>query len=173
MSTLIKKLMVTHPQGLNKASFMHWVNKLMGAVALPILGVLGFMLVWSAGADRIDTSLGKFPGPAAVATQVVNLYEEHKAERVKEVAFYQRQEERNAKRVAKDPTYQPKIRSYTGKETFIDQIATSLKTVLSGFLLAALVAIPFGIAIGLSKSLNLAINPIAVSYTHLTLPTRS
>lgn len=127
---------------------------------LPAIGILSFLVLWSIAASSIETSLGKFPGPSAVATQVVNLYQEHNAEREKAQAFYQRQEVRNQKRMALDPTYQPKIRAYTGKETFVDQINTSLITVLSGFFLAALIAIPLGIAIGLSKGLNTAINPI-------------
>ncbi|MFD2166847.1 ABC transporter permease [Thalassotalea euphylliae] len=125
-----------------------------------MVGIAVFLLVWSVVANSIDTSLGKFPGPTAVAEQVVNLYEEHNAEREKATAFYERQEKRNAARIAKDPDYVPKIRAYTGKETFLDQIGTSLVTVMSGFVLAALIAIPLGIAIGLSKSLNTAINPI-------------
>ena len=129
-------------------------------VSLPILGVAVFILLWSAGANKIDTSLGKFPGPQAVAEQVVNLIDEHQASRAKEAAFYERQNKRNAERMAKDPNYVPKTRSFTGKETFIDQINTSLITVMSGFVLAAIIAIPLGIAIGLSKSLNTAINPI-------------
>jgi nitrate/nitrite transport system permease protein len=118
------------------------------------------MFLWTLAASSINTSLGKFPGPSQVATQMVNLYQEHVTEREKADAFYERQEERNAKRVAKDPTYVPKIRAYTGKETFLDQITTSLITVMSGFMLAIIIAIPLGIAIGLSKSLNMAINPI-------------
>lgn len=126
----------------------------------PILGVVVFLLLWSWAAQNIDTSLGKFPGPKTVVEQFGSLYQEHKAERVKEAAFYKRQVERNAKRVAADPSYQPKIRAYTGKETFIDQIGTSLITVMCGFLAAAVIAIPLGIAIGLSKALNSAVNPI-------------
>ncbi len=129
-------------------------------ISLPILGIVVFILLWSFGASKIDTSLGKFPGPQAVAEQVVNLVDEHQASRAKEAAFYERQEQRNADRIAKDPNYVPKTRAFTGKETFIDQIATSLVTVMSGFVLAAIIAIPLGIAIGLSKSLNTAINPI-------------
>jgi nitrate/nitrite transport system permease protein len=129
-------------------------------VLLPTVGILIFLFLWTIGAASINTSLGKFPGPSAVATQMVNLYNEHNAEREKADAFYTRQDERNAKRIAVDPDYTPKIRAYTGKETFIDQIITSLITVLSGFFVAALVAIPLGIAIGLSKNLNTAINPI-------------
>lgn len=129
-------------------------------ILLPVIGMLIFLFLWTLAANSINTSLGKFPGPSAVATQMGNLYNEHNAERDKADAFYQRQEDRNTQRLAKDPTYTPKIRKYTGKETFLDQIITSLVTVMSGFILAALIAIPLGIAIGLSKSLNAAVNPI-------------
>jgi nitrate/nitrite transport system permease protein len=139
-------------------------SKLFGAVAkflgLPLAGIVVFLLLWSIGAQKVDTSLGKFPGPVAVWEQFDSLYAEHQRSREKERAFYQRQEERNAQRLAQDSGYQSKIRAYTGKETFIDQIGTSLITVMSGFLLAVAIAIPLGIAVGLSKSLNSAINPI-------------
>jgi len=127
---------------------------------IPIIGICCFLLLWSVAANNINTSLGKFPGPAAVWEQFGNLYQEHRAERIKEDAFYVRQEKRNAKRLETDPSYVAKIRSYTGKETFLDQIITSLVTVMSGFLVAAAIAIPLGIAVGLSKILNTAINPI-------------
>ncbi len=130
------------------------------ALITPLAGILIFLFLWSATAQNIDTSLGKFPGPAAVWEQFDALYQEHRRSREKEAAFYERQRERNAKRVAEDPGYQPKIRDYTGKETFIDQIFTSLVTVMSGFLLAAIIAIPLGIATGLSRTLNSAINPV-------------
>ncbi|NIB39996.1 ABC transporter permease [Pseudomaricurvus alkylphenolicus] len=136
------------------------VNNITRMAVIPLLGILGFLLLWSAAAQNIDTSLGKFPGPAAVWEQFGSLYEEHTTERGKEAAFYERQEKRNAARMEKDPDYVPKIRAYTGKETFLDQIATSLVTVMSGFLVAAAMAIPLGIAVGLSKTLNSAINPI-------------
>ena len=136
------------------------LKKLLGAIGLPFLGVVVFLFLWSFGAERVDTSLGKFPGPVQVLQQFGSLYDEHSAEREKASAFYDRQDARNAKRVAQDPSYQPKIRNYTGKETFLDQIVTSLITVMSGFLVAAVVAIPLGIAIGLSKTLNTAVNPI-------------
>jgi len=128
--------------------------------ALPFLGILIFLFLWSIAAKNIHTSLGEFPGPNAVLGQFSSLYDEHNAERAKAEKFYERQEKRNAARVESDPTYQPKVRKYTGKETFLDQIITSLITVTSGFLLAAIIAIPLGIAMGLSKNLNSAINPI-------------
>jgi nitrate/nitrite transport system permease protein len=129
-------------------------------IAIPAVGIAVFLLLWSIAAQNIDTSLGKFPGPSAVLEQFGALYDEHQAERIKETAFYERQEIRNEKRMAEDPGYSPKVRAYTGKETFLDQIITSLITVMSGFVLAALLAIPLGIAVGLSKTLNEAINPI-------------
>ncbi len=136
------------------------ISKLVETIALPLVGIAVFLLVWAGVANQINTSLGKFPGPSAVVQQFQALYQEHKTEREKEAAFYERQEKRNAKKLAKNPDYVVKKRPYTGKETFWDQIVTSLITVMSGFFLAALIAIPTGIAVGLSKTLNTAINPI-------------
>ena len=51
-------------------------------------------------------------------------------------------------------------RAYTGKPTYIDQIGTSLETVGLGFLIATIIAVPLGIASGLSRSFNGAINPL-------------
>jgi len=129
-------------------------------IALPIIGILIFLLLWSAASQNIQTSLGDFPSPQSVMSQFGSLYDEHITERGKEHAFYERQEVRNAERAAADPTYEPRVRPYTGKETFLDQIVTSLKTVGAGFFIAALIAIPLGIATGLSKPLNTAVNPI-------------
>jgi nitrate/nitrite transport system permease protein len=143
-----------------RVSLSQWGQKLFKSLAMPMLGIAAFLLLWSLAARNIDTSLGQFPGPVAVAEQSVNLWDEHLAEREKAEKFYERQEKRNADRVAKDPGYVPKVRQYTGKETFIDQIFTSLVTVACGFALAMLIAIPGGIATGLSKSLNQAINPL-------------
>ena len=95
-----------------------------------------------------------------MSEQFKALYQEHVVEREKASVFYQRQDERNAKRIAQNPEHIPKVRAYTGKETFVDQIITSLITVMCGFLAAAIIAIPLGIAVGLSKTLNAAVNPI-------------
>ncbi|GAA3938527.1 ABC transporter permease [Litoribacillus peritrichatus] len=136
------------------------IKKSVQLVGIPLAGILVFLFLWSTAAQNIDTSLGKFPGPSAVWEQFGNLYNEHVESREKETAFYERQETRNAERMKADPDYVPKIRAYTGKETFWDQIITSLVTVLSGFLAAAVIAIPLGIAVGLNKTLNTAVNPI-------------
>ncbi len=129
-------------------------------MVLPLIGIVLFLMLWQFAANRIDTSLGQFPGPVQVWEQVKGLSEEHVRTREKEAAFYQRQEERNAKKLAKNPDAVIKWRSYTGKPTFVDQVITSLKTVAVGFILANLIAVPLGLLCGLSKSAYQAINPI-------------
>ena len=126
----------------------------------PVIAIALFLGFWSVSAQQVQTSLGQLPGPAAVFEQAANLVDEHIAERDKETGFYQRQEIRNAAKLEKNPDATIKVRSYTGKPTFIDQIFTSLKTVFTGFILASLIAIPIGIITGLSNDLYRSINPI-------------
>lgn len=132
----------------------------LNALLLPIIGILLFVALWAAVAKNIDTSLGEFPGPMAVWEQSSVLIDEHNAQQEKAEAFYARQEERNAKRVADDPSYAAKVRPFTGAPTFFDQIWTSLYTVSIGFLMASLIAVPLGILCGLSKGTYVAINPL-------------
>ncbi|MFP8966009.1 ABC transporter permease [Pokkaliibacter sp. CJK22405] len=133
---------------------------LLRSLCLPALGLIVFLLFWQLAAKQIDTSLGQFPGPSQVFEQTQGLIAEHQREREKADAFYARQEERNAAKLKKNPNAVVKIREYTGKPTFFDQILTSLGTVISGFVIASLIAIPLGICIGLSSSLYAALNPI-------------
>ncbi|MEZ5653018.1 MAG: ABC transporter permease [Burkholderiaceae bacterium] len=127
---------------------------------LAVLGVAVFLLLWQLIAGSIHTSLGDFPGPSQALEQAQGLVSEHRAERQREAAFYERQEKRNAERLAADPAYEARIRPYSGKPTFLDQIVTSLITVMAGFILASVVAIPLGILTGLSTGLHAAINPL-------------
>jgi nitrate/nitrite transport system permease protein len=132
----------------------------VNAVLLPLIGLLLFIALWAGVAKNIDTSLGEFPGPSQVWEQSFVLIDEHNAQQEKAEAFYVRQEERNAKRVASDPSYEPKIRTFTGAPTFFDQIWTSLYTVAVGFFMASIIAVPLGILCGLSKGTYTAINPL-------------
>ena len=125
------------------------VGSLVRGTVLPLAGLMLLLVVWSIGAKQVVTSLGTLPGPAAVWEQAGLLLTEHREERAKADAFYQRQDERNATKLAEDPAAEVSSRKYTGKPTFIDQIGTSLLTVMTGFLLASLIAIPVGVAIGL------------------------
>ena len=132
----------------------------MEALILPLTGILVFLMAWHFVASNIDTSLGQFPGPVEVYEQAGSLYEEHLRGREKAEQFYQRQEERNARKLAKNPEATVKWRDYTGKPTFLDQIFTSLYTVMFGFVIASLIAIPLGVVCGLSEKAYRAVNPI-------------
>lgn len=151
------------PTGLTLLKNLFSDNGVFGklkTVVLPAVGLLLFLALWDGVAKNINTSLGQFPGPLQTWTQAGSLIEEHQAQRQKAEEFYQRQEERNAARVAQDPTYEPRIRPFTGAPTFFDQIWTSLYTVMVGFIIASIVAVPIGIACGLSKSAYAAMNPL-------------
>ncbi|MEH0664996.1 ABC transporter permease [Vibrio scophthalmi] len=129
-------------------------------VLLPLIGILMFLMMWHLSARQVETSLGTLPGPVQTFEQFSNLVDDHWNERQKEQAFIERQEKRNAKKLAKDPNAEVKIRPYTGKPTFFDQIVTSLVTVASGFILATVIAVPLGIVLGLNHGLYQAFNPI-------------
>jgi len=135
-------------------------KKIARSIMLPLVAFSIFLLLWSVAASHIETSLGQVPGPVQVWEQAKNLYAEHVRERDKEQQFYERQEKRNLEKLAEDPNAEVKIRPYTGKPTFFDQILTSLATVFAGFMLGAIVAVPVGIITGLSQSAYQAVNPI-------------
>lgn len=147
-------------QTVDNARSQALIKRWAPAIILPLAGIFFFLLIWQLVAGSIQTSLGQFPGPIQVGQQFGGLVEAHATERGKAEAFYQRQEQRNAERLAKNPDAQVKVRAYTGKPTFFDQIVTSLYTVLTGFVMASLVAVPLGILCGLSKSIYAAVNPL-------------
>ena len=138
----------------------HELRELWQLLGVPLIGILAFLLLWGAVAPQIKTSLGAVPGPTQVWEQVGALWEDHKAERLKADKFYERQKVRNAKLEAAGKSDRIKWRSYTGKPTYLDQIVTSLKTVAVGFLVATVIAVPLGIASGLSRTVNGALNPL-------------
>jgi nitrate/nitrite transport system permease protein len=140
------------------------LGRLAHSLGVPVLALGIFLMLWSVGASQVNTSLGVLPGPAQVWSQSVALYEEHRAERAKEHAFMERQEKRNARKLASNPDAEVKIRPYTGSPTFFDQILTSLGTVMVGFLLASLIAIPIGIVCGMSSTLYKALNPLIQTF---------
>jgi nitrate/nitrite transport system permease protein len=136
------------------------IGELRDALLIPLVGIVFFLAAWAALAPQVQTSLGAIPGPAQVWEQATGLWADHLAEREKEAAFYARQDERNAELTASGDTDKVKWRTYTGKPTYLDQILTSLKTVGIGFLIATIVAVPLGIASGLSRAVNGALNPL-------------
>jgi nitrate/nitrite transport system permease protein len=136
------------------------LKELWRLLVIPLIGVAAFVALWAALAPMVNTSLGTIPGPAQVWDQTVGLYQDYKAERSKEAAFYERQEKHNAELTANGQPDQVKWRNYTGSPTYLDQILTSLKTVGIGFLIATLVAVPLGVLCGLSRAVNGALNPL-------------
>ena len=141
-----------------KKSFLS--NKLISKLTLSATGIAVFLFVWQMAANQIETSLGHFPGPVQVVEQVKNLHADYQREKEREVAFYERQEIRNAERLEKDPNAEIRIREFTGQPTFISQIITSLYTVAFGFAIASIIAVPLGILCGLSDSFYSAFNPV-------------
>ena len=143
--------------GDNPKAQMKEIWRLLG---VPLLAIVGFLAVWATLAPTVQTSLGAVPGPVQVWEQVENLNADAKREREKEAAFYQRQDERNAKYIEMGKPEKVKERTYTGQPTYYQQIWTSIKTVFFGFLIASAVAIPLGIMGGLSATANAAMNPL-------------
>lgn len=136
------------------------LSELKRVLLIPLIGIIGFLVAWGVLAPQVQTSLGAVPGPAQVWEQAGVLWADHQRERAKEVAFFERQEIRNQKFIDAGKPEKVKQRKYTGKPTYFDQIITSLFTVGLGFLIATIIAVPLGIASGLSRSFNGAINPL-------------
>lgn len=129
-------------------------------LGVPLLAIVLFLGAWGYLAPKVQTSLGAVPGPVQVWDQFQNLNADHQRQKQKEAAFYERQDVRNAKLVANGQADKVKQRTFTGAPTFYDQIKTSLFTVFFGFMLATVVAVPLGIAGGLSPMIGAGLNPI-------------
>ncbi len=129
-------------------------------LGVPLLAIAVFVTMWASLAPTVQTSLGAVPGPVEVWEQVGELRQDAIREGEREVAFYERQDARNAEAIANGDPDGVRDRIYTGKPTYYDQIWTSIKTVFFGFLIASIVAIPLGIAAGLSVTANAALNPL-------------
>ena len=71
-------------------------NVFIRTYIFPLIAIVVFLGFWSMSAQQVQTSLGQLPGPTAVFHQASNLVDEHKAEREKEVSFYERQEIKDA-----------------------------------------------------------------------------
>lgn len=106
--------------------------------------------------DSGETSCqpNSLPSPADVWSGAIALIEDHKLIAADKRAFSEKTAAINKKRKAQGKS---DIR-YTGRPSFVDQIITSLKTVFAGFLMAALLAIPAGIILGLSETLRTSMN---------------
>lgn len=102
----------------------------------------------------ISCKPNSLPSPADVWRAAQTLIADHRMISADKAEFKAKTAAVNAQRHAQGLS---SIR-YTGRPSFVDQIFTSLKTVFAGFLLAAFLAIPAGIVLGLSETLRTALN---------------
>ena len=136
------------------------LGELKRVLVIPLVGIAIFIVAWSvARPARRHLAWGVARAGAGVGagTEPVGRPQGRAA---KEAEFYERQAARNAALAEAGKADEVKVRNYTGKPTYFDQIVTSLKTVGLGFVIATLIAVPLGIACGLSKTVNGAINPL-------------
>ncbi|MEL6887190.1 MAG: ABC transporter permease [Pseudomonadota bacterium] len=127
-------------------------------LAVPLLAIAGFLLLWGTLAPQVQTSLGAVPGPAQVWTEAVNLHKDAQAKAESKAKFDAQVATLNERRIEQGK--EPVQRAYTGAPTYYQQIWTSIQTVFFGFLIATVVAVPLGIAAGLSPIANAALNPL-------------
>ena len=127
---------------------------------VPFLAIAIFLLLWGTLAPRIQTSLGAVPGPSQVWSEMVNLHEDAQAKAAKKEKFEAMVAQRNEKLIAAGKADQVKTVAYTGAPSYYQQIWTSIQTVFFGFLIATVIAVPLGIAAGLSATANSALNPL-------------
>lgn len=161
-----------------------------GAVQLgiPLVAFAVFLAVWTLAARGVVTKYGALPSPAHVWREWTLLVADHRETRARARTFEQEQKKEVAQllsyvaiaRAKAGLATSPEVRQdfetkargfeaqaslaerrkFSASPTYFDQILTSLKTVFAGFLIASLVAIPVGILCGMSKSFQLAINPM-------------
>ncbi|MEM8690698.1 MAG: ABC transporter permease [Pseudomonadota bacterium] len=129
-------------------------------LAVPLLAISAFLLMWGTLAPQVQTSLGAVPGPAQVWGEAVNLHQDAIAKAERRAKFEAMVAERNQKLIDAGRADEVKTRAYTGAPSYYTQIWTSIKTVFFGFLIATIVAVPLGIMAGLSVTANAALNPL-------------
>lgn len=129
-------------------------------LAVPLIAIVAFLMLWSTLAPKVQTSLGAVPGPAEVWVEAITLHEDAQAKAAKREKFETMVAARNEKLVEAGRGDEVKNIAYTGAPSYYQQIWTSIKTVFFGFLIATAVAVPLGIAAGLSPTANAAINPL-------------
>ncbi len=134
------------------------MGELWRLLGVPLLAIVGFLTLWATLAPTVQTSLGAVPGPAQVWEQAVNLHEDAVRKGESKAKFQAQVATLNERRIANGQ--EPVQRAYTGAPTYYQQIWTSIFTVFFGFLIATAVAVPLGIAAGLSKTANAALNPL-------------
>ena len=63
------------------------VKEIWRLLAVPLLAIAGFLLLWGTLAPKVQTSLGAVPGPAQVWTEAVNLHQDAQAKAESKAKF--------------------------------------------------------------------------------------
>ncbi|MGR3500978.1 ABC transporter permease [Pseudaestuariivita sp.] len=134
------------------------VGEIWRLLGVPLLAIVLFLAAWGTLAPKVQTSLGAVPGPAQVWEQAVNLHEDAQRKAESREKFQAQVAKLNERRISNGQ--EPVERAYTGAPSYYQQIGTSIATVFFGFLIATAFAVPLGIAAGLSKTANAALNPL-------------
>lgn len=156
-------------------------------IFVPVLAIGLFLAFWSFASKHIAANSVQLPGPTQTFQAGKDLFSSHFAQKradaakVKEKRIEAVKLMRDAKRaedaaekasgsekatlVANAATL--KKRAVTAAnykpssaETFVDQIFNSLQTVMFGFVIATLIAVPIGVLCGMSPWFNAAITPL-------------
>lgn len=136
------------------------LKELWRLAAVPLIAIGCFLMLWGTLAPQVQTSLGAVPGPAQVWAEVKVLHADAQAKAAKEARFDEMVAKRNQKLIDAGRADEVKQVAYTGAPSYYDQIWTSIRTVFFGFLIATALAVPLGIAAGLSPTANAALNPL-------------
>lgn len=157
-------------------------------IGVPCITGMVLCLMWQRSASLIQTKYGSVPKPTDVWQAASGLLRAHRETRAAETDFYARQRDLAARLTAqatataaqasdaKDPAAKAKLtqaaenfrqsssqalsRRFSSPPTYLDQIATSLKTVFTGFCVASLLAVPVGVLCGISRTFMAAVNPL-------------
>jgi nitrate/nitrite transport system permease protein len=136
------------------------MSEIWRLLIVPLLSICAFLLLWGTLAPKVQTSLGAVPGPAQVWQEMANLNEDARAKAAKRAKFEDMVEKRNQRFIDAGQPEKVKDVAFTGAPTYYQQIWTSIQTVFFGFLIATFIAVPLGIAAGLSPTANAALNPL-------------
>lgn len=136
------------------------LSEIWRLLGVPLLAILGFLTLWGTLAPQVQTSLGAVPGPAQVWEEAKGLHADAVRTGEQREKFNAMVEQRNQRLIEAGRGDEVRDRAYTGAPSFYQQIRTSIGTVFFGFLIATAVAVPLGIAAGLSPIANAALNPI-------------
>ena len=154
------------------------LREIVSNTFLPLLAFAVFIGIWGICSQFVVSDSTRIPSPAQTWTAWQGMVDFAEAEKIKEIEYYEANEERALKMEAKAKVAEEagqtdrveryngmaeKFRSkvYQGATTFFDQIGISLITVAVGFLVATLLGVPIGILCGVSKRVNIALNPIS------------